>query len=94
VRRVRTCSGAWRGFDCWARLTFELLEHALDGAGAAAAGHGNVELVCVGHREGWGCGCRNAALCWWKMLRFERVAGLYVAKEGVGACVCRCAVAP
>jgi len=36
------------------RLTLELLEHALDGAGAAAAGHGDVELVVVlGHFGGW-----------------------------------------
>jgi len=35
------------------RLTIELLEHALDGAGAAAAGHGDVELVVVfGHFGG------------------------------------------
>lgn len=31
------------------RRTFELLEDALDGAGAAAAGHGDVELVGVRH---------------------------------------------
>ena len=32
--------------------TIELLEHALHGAGAAAAGHGDVELVVVfGHCE-------------------------------------------
>ena len=31
-------------------LTIELLEHALDGAGAATAAHGDVELVVVfGH---------------------------------------------
>ena len=35
-------------------LTIELLEHALHGAGAAAAGHGDVELVVVlGHFGGW-----------------------------------------
>jgi hypothetical protein len=49
------------------RLTIELLEHALHGARAAAAGHGDVELVVVlGHFENWGgfdwvvrlvCGC-------------------------------------
>ena len=34
------------------QLTIELLEHALHGAGAAAAGHGDVELVVVfGHFE-------------------------------------------
>lgn len=38
--------------------TIELLEHALHGAGAAAAGHGNVELVVVlGHFEGWLMDC-------------------------------------
>ena len=36
------------------QLTLELLEHALDGAGAAAAGHGDVELVVVlGHFGDW-----------------------------------------
>jgi hypothetical protein len=36
------------------QLTIELLEHALHGAGAAAAGHGDVELVVVfGHFEMW-----------------------------------------
>ena len=28
-------------------LTIEFLEHALDGAGTAAAGHGDVELVVM-----------------------------------------------
>ena len=33
-------------------LTIELLQHALHGAGAAAAGHGDVEFVVVlGHFE-------------------------------------------
>lgn len=41
------CSGEVFGL-CW--LTVHLLEHALNGAGAAAAGHGDVELVVVvGH---------------------------------------------
>jgi hypothetical protein len=36
------------------RLTLELLQHALHGAGAAAAGHGDVEFVVVlGHFGGW-----------------------------------------
>ena len=40
------------------QLTLELLEHALDGAGAAAAGHGDVELVVVlGHFGDWWVGC-------------------------------------
>ena len=34
----------------WRAVTFELLEHALNGAGAATAAHGDVELVVVfGH---------------------------------------------
>jgi hypothetical protein len=39
--------------DCLGcNLTIELLQHALNGAGAAAAGHGDVELVVVfGHFE-------------------------------------------
>lgn len=42
-------------------LTVHLLEHALDGAGAAAAGHGDVEFVgvlgghCCGLCEGRWC---------------------------------------
>lgn len=37
-------------------LTLKLLQHALDGAGAAAAGHGDVELVVVlGHFGGVEC---------------------------------------
>jgi len=39
------------------RLTIELLEHALDGAGAAATAHGNVELVGVRHFVG----CKSGA---------------------------------
>lgn len=35
-----------------ARRTFELLEDSVDGAGAAAAGHGDVELVGVRHGGG------------------------------------------
>lgn len=35
-------------------VTIKLLEHALHSAGAAAAAHGNVELVCVGHVVGCG----------------------------------------
>jgi hypothetical protein len=42
--------GIWKAV----RLTIELLQHALHGAGAAAAGHGDVELVVVlGHFEWW-----------------------------------------
>ena len=42
------------------QLTIELLEHALHGAGAAAAGHGDVELVVVfGHFE------LCLLVCWW-----------------------------
>jgi hypothetical protein len=37
-------------------LTIELLENTLNGSGAAAAAHGDVELVCVGHAVG--CGWR------------------------------------
>lgn len=38
---------------CGLGLTIELLQHALHGAGAAAAGHGDVELVVVfGHFAG------------------------------------------
>ena len=40
------------------RLTIELLEHALDGAGAAATAHGNVELVGVRHFVGCRCGAK------------------------------------
>lgn len=51
-------------------LTLELLEHALNGAGAAATAHGNVELVCVGHCVGRASGrkrvgvsgCKDAAM--------------------------------
>lgn len=35
-------------------LTIELLEHALNGARAATAAHGDVELVVV-FRHGFGC---------------------------------------
>lgn len=31
----------------WGGLTLELLEHPVDGAGAAGAAHADVELVCV-----------------------------------------------
>ena len=47
----------WGGDD-----TVGLLQHALDGAGAAAAGHGDVEVVVVGggfgggHCLAFGCG--------------------------------------
>jgi hypothetical protein len=54
-------------------LTIELLQHALHGAGAAAAGHGDVELVVVfGHFEGvlrllWAlkCGLVDGWVCGW-----------------------------
>jgi hypothetical protein len=36
------------------KLTVELLEDTVHGAGAAAAGHAHVECVCVvGHLGGW-----------------------------------------
>lgn len=43
----------WLAGRCWERLTVELLEHPVDGAGAAGAAHADVELVgvCVGHCE-------------------------------------------
>lgn len=49
-----SAGGAWKegGTERNGR-TFHLLEDALDGAGAAAAGHGYVELVVVfGHVVG------------------------------------------
>jgi hypothetical protein len=87
-------SGAWRGLRLLARLTFELLEHALDGAGAAAAGHGDVELVCVRHLVGCVCGCQNEVCCGaeWRSLnagceaymarRYEGTLGLGVIEDG------------
>lgn len=43
----------WLAGQGWERLTVELLEHPVDGAGAAGAAHADVELVgvCVGHCE-------------------------------------------
>ena len=42
----------------WRALTLELLQHALDGTGAATAAHGDVELVVVlGHD------CRFVCMC-------------------------------
>ena len=56
--------GRVRASNRW--LTLELLEHAVDGAGAAAAAHADVELVgvLVGHccdcvwETSWSCGLR------------------------------------
>jgi hypothetical protein len=35
--------------------TFELAEHAVHGAGAATAGHGDIEFVGVCVRHDWSC---------------------------------------
>lgn len=50
--------GGWEGEDGeWGGRTLCLLEHPLDGAGAAAAGHGDVEFVVVLGLGVWGhCG--------------------------------------
>lgn len=50
-------------------LTIELLQDTLHGAGAAAAGHGDVELVVVlGHFGEWWVGCE----VWWRVVLLLR----------------------
>lgn len=56
-------------------LTFELLEDTLDGARAAAAAHGNVELVCVGHvGGGWWFVVGEDVWRWWWWWWWGRIA--------------------
>lgn len=51
---------AWRcraGRGCWRSRTVKLLEDTVDGAGAAAASHGDVELVRVARHDVLLCMC-------------------------------------
>lgn len=66
-RGVVSCGGALRGLvEGGVRSTVELLEDAVDGAGAAAAAHGDVEFVLVRHDDGGGWRCSGISRARWE----------------------------